>query len=100
MSMRTQKTFPKLVRPNKQNSKNVIAVTEESILVLGEPNITVKVYISLKGLLIVTFNIKAVRIQSFKCSHPVKFPFGLIRSLRFINQPNFYVFKKTLVTRL
>ena len=71
MSMRTQKTCPKLVRPNKQNSKNVIAVTEESILVLGEPNITVKVYISLKRLLIVSSNINAIRIQSFKCSHPV-----------------------------
>ena len=34
--------------PNKQNSKNAIAVTEESTLVRGEPNITVKVYIILK----------------------------------------------------
>ena len=85
--------------PNKQNSKNTIADTEESTLVLGEPNITVKVCISLKRLLIVTFNIKAIRIQSSKCSHPVKLSFGGIRSLRFIIQPNLYVFKKTLVVR-
>ena len=56
---------------NKQNSKkNAIAVTEESTLVLGELNITVKVCISLR-LLIVTFNIKAVRIHSSQCSHLV-----------------------------
>ena len=71
--------------------------TEESNLVLGEPNITLKIYVSLKRLLIVTFNIKAIRIQNSKCSDPVKLPFGRIRSLRFINQPNLYVFKKTLV---
>ena len=33
------------MRPNKQNLQNAIAVTEESTLVLGEPNITVKVCI-------------------------------------------------------
>ena len=55
-----------------------MAGTEESILVLGGPNITVKVCVSLKILLIVTFNIKAIRTQSSKCSHPVKLPFGQI----------------------
>ena len=54
----------------------------------GEPNITVKVCVSLKRLLIVTFNIKAVRIQISKCYHPVKLSFGGIRRLRFIYQPN------------
>ena len=72
----------------KKTQKNTMAVTEKSTLVLGEPNITVKVYVSLKRLLIVSSNIKAIRIQSFKCSHPVKLPFGWIRSLRFISQPN------------
>ena len=76
--------------------KYAIAVIEESTLVLGEPNITVNVRISIKRLLIVTFNIKAVRIQSSKCSHSVKLPFGGIRSLRFINQPNLYVFNDHL----
>ena len=77
-----------------------MAGTEESTLVLREPNIIVKVCVSLKRLLIVTFSIKAIRIQSSKCSHPVKLPFGWIKSLRFINQPNLYVFKKTLVITL
>ena len=45
--------------------------TEESTLVLGVPKITVKVCFSLKRLLIVTFNIKIIRIQSSKCSHPI-----------------------------
>ena len=58
-----------------------MAGTEESTLVLGEPNITVKVCVSLKRLLIVTFNIKTIRIQSSKCSHPVKLPFGGIINL-------------------
>ena len=40
-----------------------MAGTEESTLVLREPNITVKVCVSLKRPLIVTFNIKAIRIQ-------------------------------------
>ena len=63
---------PKFMWSNKQNSKkNAIAVTEESTLVLGELNITVKVCISLKRLLIVTFNIKAIRIHSSQCSHLV-----------------------------
>ena len=53
-----------------------MAGTEESILVLGGRNITVKVCVSLKILLIVTFNIKAIRTQSSKCFHPVKLPFG------------------------
>ena len=48
-----------------KSHKNTIAVTEESVLVLGEPNITVKVCISLKRLLIVTFNIEVIRIPSF-----------------------------------
>ena len=42
------------MRPNKQNLRNGMAGTEESPLVLGEPNITVKVCVSLKRLLIVT----------------------------------------------
>ena len=88
------------MQPNIQSSKNGTAVTEESTLVLGEPSITVKVCISLKRLLIVTFNIKAVRIQSSKCSHPVKLPFGGIRSLRFINQPSLYAVTKTLAITL
>ena len=74
--------------------------TEESTLALGGPNITVNVCVSLKRLLIVTFNIKAIRIQSSKCSHQVRIPFGGIRSLRFINQPNLYVSKEILVIRL
>ena len=49
------------MQPNIQNSKNAIAGTEESTLVLGESNITVKVCVSPKRLPIVTFNIKAVR---------------------------------------
>ena len=77
-----------------------MAGTEENALVLGEPNIIVKVCVSLKRLLIVTFNIKAIRIQSSKCSHPVKLPLGGIRSLHFVNQLNLYVFKKTLVILL
>ena len=77
-----------------------MAGTQEKTLVLGEPNVTVKVCVSLKRLLIVTFNIKAIRIQSSKCSHLVKLSFGGIRSLRFINQPNLYVFKKTLMITL
>ena len=74
--------------------------TEENTLVLGELNIIVKVCVSLKRLSIVTFNIKTIRIQSSKCSDPVKLSFGGIRNLRFINQPNLYVFKKTLVITL
>ena len=78
-----------------------LVVTEESTLVPGEPNITVKVCVSLKRPLAVTFNIKAIRIQSSKCSDPVKLPFGWIRSLCFINQTNLYMFIKTLCkTRL
>ena len=88
------------MRPNKQNSKKTIAITEESTLVLGQPNLTVKVFISLKRLLIVTFNIRAVRIQSSKCFYPAKLRLGGIRSLSFINQPNLYVFKKTLLIAL
>ena len=95
-----QKTCPKLMRPNKQNSKNAIAITEESTLVLGRRNITVKVCVSLKRLLIVNCNTKAVRIESCKCSHPVQLSGSRIISLRFINQPNLYVFKKTLVITL
>ena len=77
-----------------------MAGTEENTLVLGEPNITVKVCVSLKRLLIVTFNIRAIRMQSSKCSYLVKLSFGGIRSLRFINQRNLYVFKKTPVITL
>ena len=40
-----------------------MAGTGESTLV-EEPNITLKVCVSLKRLLIVTFNIKAIRIKS------------------------------------
>ena len=40
-----------------------MAGTEENTLALGEPNIIVKACVSLKRLLIVTFNIKAIRIQ-------------------------------------
>ena len=72
------------MRPNKQNSKNAIGVIEESSLVLGEPNITVCMYfevcISLKKLLMVTFNIKAIKIYISKCYHPVKLPFGGIKA--------------------
>ena len=76
------------------------SLTDESTLLLGEPNITVKVYINLTGLLIITINIKANRIKSFTSSHPVKFPLDGIRSLRFCNQPNFYITEKTLVITL
>ena len=60
-----------------------MAGTKESTLVLGEPNIKVKVCVSLKRLLIVPFNIKAIRIQSSKCSHTVKLPFGGIQKPAF-----------------
>ena len=75
-----------------------MAGTEENTL--GEPNVIVKVCVSLKRLLILTFNIKAIRIQSSKCSNAVELSLGGIRSLRFINQPNLYVSKKTLVITL
>ena len=71
-----------------------MAGTEENTLVLGEPNIIVKVCVSLKRLLIVTFNIKPIRIQSSKCSHPVKLPLGGIRSLHFVNQLNLMSLRK------
>ena len=70
--------------------------TEENTLVLGEPNIIVKVCLSLKRILIVTSNIKTIRIQSSECSHQVKLSFGGIGSSSFLNQPKLYVFKKTL----
>ena len=57
-----------------------MAGAEENALVLGEPNIIVKVCAGLKRLLIVTLNVKAIRIQSSKCSHPVKLSFDGIRS--------------------
>ena len=85
------------MEPNKQNA---IVVNEESSLVPGGPNISVKVYINLKRLLVVILNIKAIKIQSSKCSRPVTFPFNGIRSLRFINQSHLYIFKKTLVITL
>ena len=47
-----------------KNQKNIIVVNEESPLVLGERNITVKVCTNLKRLLLITFNIKVIRIQS------------------------------------
>ena len=52
---------------------------ESTLIYTREPNITVKVCVSLKKLLIVTFNIKAIRIQSSKWPHPVKLPFGWIK---------------------
>ena len=52
-----------------------MAGTEENTLVLGEPNIIVKVCVSLKRLLIVTFNIKATRIQSSAAFSSSKTPF-------------------------
>ena len=61
-----------------------MAGTKESTLVLEEPNIKAKVYVSLIRLLKVAFNIKAIRIQSSKCSHLVKLPFGGIRRLRLL----------------
>ena len=61
---------------------------ELSTLALGEPNITIEIYKNLKRLLIITFNIEAIRIQRSNCSHPVKFPITGIRNLRFISQPN------------
>ena len=55
---------PKLMGSTKENSKkNAIAITEESTLVLGQPIITIKVRISLKRLLTVTFNVKTVNTQ-------------------------------------
>ena len=45
-----------------KNQKNILVVNEESPLVLGERNITVKVCTNLKRLLLITFNIKAIRI--------------------------------------
>ena len=94
------KRAPNLRDQINKTQKNAITVTEESTLVLGEPNITVKVCIIPKRLLIVTFNIKAIRIQSSKCSHPVKLPFGGIRTLHFISQANLCVFNKTFVITL
>ena len=100
------------MRPNKQSSKNAMIVNEESTLVPGEPNISIKVYINLnsfmteaviiykpvhsvdwflydnglrhervKRLLIITFNITAIRIQRSKRSRRVKFSLDGIRSL-------------------
>ena len=43
-----------------------MAGTEESTLILGEPNIKVKVCVSLKRLLTVTFSIKATGIHIYK----------------------------------
>ena len=83
-----------------KTQEDAMAGTDENTLVLGEPNMTVKVCVCLKRLLIVTFNIKAIRTQSSKCSHPVKLSFGGIRSLRFINQLILNLFKKTLVILL
>ena len=77
-----------------------MAGTEKNTLILGQLNIIVKVFVRLKILLIVTFNIKTIRIESSKCSHPIKLSFGGIRNLRFINQTNFYVFKKTMMITL
>ena len=48
------------MQPNKK--KNAIAVIEASALVIGESKIKIKVSINLKRLLIVNFNVKAVRI--------------------------------------
>ena len=45
-----------------KTQQNATAGTEKSTLVLGEPNITVKVCVSLKKLPVVTFNINPVRI--------------------------------------
>ena len=58
------------------------------------------VYNNLKRRLIMTFNIKSIRVQSSKCSHPVKFALCEIRSLRFISKRNFYIFKKVSVITL
>ena len=37
------------MRPNKQSSKNAMVVNEESTLVPGQPNISIKVYINLNS---------------------------------------------------
>ena len=42
-----------------------MAGTEKNTLALGEPNIIVKVCVSLKKLLIVSFNIKVIRIYIY-----------------------------------
>ena len=76
------------MQPKRQNSKKMQYQLLRKLPILGEINIKIKVCISLKRQLIVTFNIKAVRIQISKCSHPVKLSFGGIRRLRFIYQPN------------
>ena len=59
------------MRPNKQNWKKC-NTSYWGKYPSRETSIRVKVYISLKRLLIVTFNIMAVKIQSSKCSDPVK----------------------------
>ena len=67
--------------PNKQNSRKCNGRYWRKYPSTREPNIIVKVCFSLKRLLIVTFNIKAIRIQSSKCSHPVKLSFGEMVSM-------------------
>ena len=67
---------------------------------LEEPNIIIKVCNYLKRLLIITFNIKSIRVHSSKCSHVVKLALCWIRSLRFIGKPNLYIFRKASVIAL
>ena len=64
------------MQPKRQNSKKMQYQLLRKLPILGEINIKIKVCISLKRQLIVTFNIKAVRVQISKCSHPVKLSFG------------------------
>ena len=60
----TKDVGPKLRQPNRPNlkKKNAIQILRK-VPILGELNITIKVCISLKRLLVVTFNIKTVKIQ-------------------------------------
>ena len=68
-----------------------MAGTEENTLALGEPNIIVKACVSLKRLLIVTFNIKAIRIQYIYIYIGYIYISGYIYIYIYIKKNNFIV---------
>ena len=68
-----------------------MAGTEENTLALGEPNIIVKACVSLKRLLIVTFDIKAIRIQYIYIYIGYIYISGYIYIYIYIKKNNFIV---------
>ena len=104
--MRWRKKLTKLTKLTKLK-KCSSRVYEVSTLALQVSNIIIKVYNSLERLLIITFNIKAIRVTKFQvqagrqvasqCPHLEKFALRGIRSLHLISQPNLYIFKKASV---